>query len=151
MKKIVLIIAVALGFAAAASAQPKSIGLRFNGVYSNEISYQHYMGADFAEFDLGLYGNGFALTGVYDFSIAQPDWTPRGEWNFYAGPGVSVGTWAVEDKAGMRVGIVGQVGLDYTFWFPLQLSIDIRPSFDLVGDGALMSGFYPCISARYCF
>ena len=55
-------------------------------------------------------------------------------------------------------GIVGQVGLEYTFWFPLQLSVDLRPQFGLAaGNGGArfysegMFGFVPTIGVRYRF
>ena len=53
MKKIILIAAMICGFAVAASAQPKALGLRFG--YGAELSYQHNVaGANFIEADLGL-------------------------------------------------------------------------------------------------
>ncbi len=54
MKKIIIIAALALGFAVAASAQPRAIGGRLgNGL---EASYQHTVrGADFVEANLGLF------------------------------------------------------------------------------------------------
>jgi hypothetical protein len=57
--------------------------------------------------------------------IAQPAWTSRGEWGFYAGPGASVGLGVGETNY-LTLGAAGMVGLEYTFWFPLQLSIDFR-------------------------
>ena len=53
MKKIILIAAMICGFAVAASAQPKALGLRFG--YGAELSDQHNVaGANFIEADLGL-------------------------------------------------------------------------------------------------
>ena len=74
MKKIILVAALVLGFAVAASAQPRAIGLR--GGWGAELSYQHGFGADFLQADLGL--NTFdSVHGsvVYNFMIAQPAWT----------------------------------------------------------------------------
>ena len=124
MKKIILVAALVLGFAVAASAQPRAIGLR--GGWGAELSYQHGFGADFLQADLGL--NTFdSVHGsvVYNFMIAQPAWTSRGEWGFYAGPGASVGL-GVGEANYLTLGAAGMVGLEYTFWFPLQLSIDFR-------------------------
>lgn len=57
MKKIIIIAALALGFAVAASAQPRAIGGRL--AYGLEASYQHTVrGADFVEANLGLFGFG---------------------------------------------------------------------------------------------
>jgi hypothetical protein len=127
MKKIILVAALVLGFAVAASAQPRAIGLR--GGWGAELSYQHGFGADFLQADLGL--NTFdSVHGsvVYNFMIAQPAWTSRGEWGFYAGPGAAVGMKLgnSETDGYFHIAAAGMVGLEYTFWFPLQLSLDFR-------------------------
>ena len=154
MKKIIIIAALALGFAVAASAQPRAIGGRLgNGL---EASYQHTVrGADFVEANLGLFGFGaIDATATYNFMIAQPDWTSRGEWGFYAGPGASLGYGS---NNSFHIAAVGQVGLEYTFWFPLQLSVDLRPQFGVdVHDGAHfytggLFGFVPTLGVRYRF
>lgn len=146
MKKIILVAAMVLGFTVAASAQPKAVGIRF--AYGAELSYQHEIGANFLEADLGLgdfqYLN---VAATYNFMLAKPDWTDRGDWGFYAGPGVALGA----GKDVLNIGIAGQVGLEYTFWFPLQLSIDIRPQLGLVGNGFGIWGWYPQLGARYKF
>ena len=49
MKKIILTAALVLGFAAAASAQPRALGVRIGN--GGEISYQHTMGNNFLEVD----------------------------------------------------------------------------------------------------
>ena len=83
MKKIILIAAMVLGFAVAATAQPRALGVRIGN--GGEISYQHTLGNNFLEVDGGL-GLGFdgvfnvGATGIYNFMIAQPNWTSRGTW-----------------------------------------------------------------------
>lgn len=155
MKKLIAIIALAMGISAIAAAQPRAIGGRLG--WGAEASYQHTLGGEnFIEADLGL-GSfaSFNAVASYNFMIAQPSWTPRGEWGFYAGPGVAL-------TAGFNgfgaVGIVGNVGLEYTFWFPLQLSVDLRPQvgvgFDNNGAGFYLDGifgFVPSIGVRYRF
>ena len=158
MKKTIIIIAVMLGFAFAASAQPKAIGGRLG--YGIEASYQHTLGAPhFLELNAGIFGLnhvGFRFTGLYNFVFAQPNWTPRGSWAWYAGPGVSLGTAHYNDKNGQFfAGIAGQLGLEYEFWFPLQLSVDLRPQFGFCGGEFYMDGvtygFVPTLSVRYAF
>ena len=163
MKKIILIAALALGFAVAATAEnpiekkfggkTRALGLR--GGYGFELSYQHSLGENFVEADLGLWGfNTLNAVATYNWMLAQPQWTSRGDWGFYAGPGVAVGFDFNSATAGLNVGAVGQIGLEYTFWFPLQLSIDIRPQLGVhIGNGDLfhVSGFYPTLAARYRF
>ena len=140
MKKFLIILVAALGMAAVASAQPKAIGGRI-GNYGLDISYENYVGSgsDFLEFELGLDDafstSAFHFDGVYNIMIAHPDWTSSGQWGFYAGPGASVAVWE-NGKAENVVyaGVVGNVGLEYIFDFPLQLSISLRPRL-MFGDG----------------
>ena len=189
MKRILLTIIVATA-AVSAYAQPRALGIRA-GVSGLEADYQH----DFARnqflegnfgLDFGYNANGapgVKATAVYNFIWARPAWTNRGTWALYAGPGVSVGY--VDDEVhftdtdgrninyfrdhGFMFGICGQVGLEYTFWFPLQLSVDLRPVVGLhINDGysapdgrryGSRIGFYdngllglvPSVSVRYRF
>lgn len=140
MKKIIAIAALVLGFAVAASAQPKALGLRIG--YGADLSYQHTLGgANFIEADLGLESfKSLNIAATYNFMIAQ-----FGDgFGFYAGPGIGLG---FADK--LRVGIAGQVGLEYNFNAPVQLSLDVRPYFDFVGAGLV--GWYPHLGIRYRF
>ena len=86
--------------------------------------------------------------------LAQPDWTNRGEWGVYAGPGAALGI-AFGNPGAFNIAAAGQVGLEYTFWFPLQLSLDIRPQLGLWTGGGT-AGFYfggwcPALGIRYRF
>jgi hypothetical protein len=149
MKKIILMAVAVLGFAVAGAAQPRAVGIR--GGYGLEASYQHTLGENFIEADLGLYTfTAVNLGATYNWMIAQPQWTDRGEWGVYAGPGANLGLGL---NGWFNVAVCGQVGLEYTFWFPLQLSVDIRPSLGFsTGDEPLyFGGFYPCIGVRYKF
>ena len=149
MKKIILVAAMVLGFAAAAVAQPRALGLR--GGYGIEATYQHTLGSNFVEADLGLYTfNAVNLSATYNWMLVQPDWTDRGEWGVYAGPGANLG---IGFNGWFNVAVCGQVGLEYTFWFPLQLSLDIRPALGFsTGDKPFyFGGFYPSLGVRYKF
>lgn len=140
MKKIILIAALVLGFAAAASAQPKAIGLRIGG--GAELSYQHNVGANFIEADLGLESfKNLGVAATYNFSIAE-----FGDgFKFYAGPGIGLG---FAEK--LMVGVAGQAGIEYNFASaPVNVSVDVRPYFDFMGVGLV--GWYPHIGVRYNF
>ena len=122
MKKIIMIAAMVLGFAVAASAQPKAIGLRVG--YGAELSYQHNVGENFIEADLGLASfKNLGIAATYNFNIAQ-----FGEgFNFYAGPGIGLGMGET-----LSVGIAGQAGIEYNFSeAPVQVSLDVRPYFEI--------------------
>ena len=155
MKKIIVIAGLLLGFAVAASAQPRAIGVRFGS--GAEISYQHTMGSNFIEVDGGLginFNESFyaGATGIYNFMIAQPQWTDRGEWGFYAGPGATVGLGLGEDSNFLNISAAGMVGLEYTFWFPLQLSLDFRQHLGIgFGGHGLYNMSSICLGIRYRF
>ncbi len=165
MKKLLIIAALVLTTAVAAIAQPRAIGGRLG--WGTEVSYQHNVGNNFIEVDVGLPGwgaLGLGATAIYDFVIAQPQWTP-GTWTFYAGPGAQVSMGFGNGLASF-IAVAGQVGLSYRFEFPLELSVDLRPSLG-VGinsirndDGTTTTrptfvgnylGFVPCIGVRYAF
>ena len=156
MKKIILIAAMALGFVVTAVAQPRAIGVRLgNGL---EVSYQHTLDNNFIQADLGLMGFGANINAnaTYNWTLAKPQWTDRGEWSVYAGPGAGLGLGWVGGASYFNFGVVGMVGLEYTFWFPLQLSIDLRPQIGCVFAKNVGAAFYsdswvPALSVRYKF
>ena len=146
MKRTLLILCI-LALGTSSYAQPRSAGLRL-GITGVEASYQHTMQKNqFIEGEFGLdYGYnmsgapGIKATGIYNFIWAHPAWTNKGKWALYAGPGASMG-WVHDqshikigneivpfENSGFMLGFCAQVGLEYTFWFPLQISLDIRPT-----------------------
>ena len=156
MKRIVLTVLFVLS-ALAASAQPRALGVRAGLDY--QISYQHSVGrhADFIEVDFGyqLLGNGLNAAVAYDFMVARPEWTRKGSWGVYAGPAIKAAFFGV----GTCVSAGVEVGLEYTFEFPLQISLDIKPgvgvaivnrTVSLYG-GESTIGAFPSISLRYLF
>ena len=156
MKKIILVAAMVLGFAVAAVAQPRALGARFgNGL---ELSYQHSMGENFVSVDGGLgidlyNANSLSVgaTAIYNFMIAKPQWTSEGEWGFYAGPGANVGL-GIGSPAHFNLAAAGAVGLEYTFWFPLQLSIDFRQQLGYsIGAGRFYAPSSIGLGVRYRF
>ena len=165
MKKTLLIVIALLGLSLAAVAQPKAIGVRggllgphFNG----EISYEQWSSLfdndyDFVELDLGVFGgNGFKATALYNFTLAQPEFTDRGEWGIYLGPGVAVGYGTGinkndEKKSAPFLGLAAQLGVEYTFWFPLQVSVDFRPGFMIPAYMNRDNWYGFALSARYAF
>ena len=189
MKRALLIIIFAAA-AVSAYAQPRAMGIR-TGAGGFEADYQHDIKKNqFIEGNLGLdFGAvvkgapGLKATAVYNFIWARPAWTNKGTWALYAGPGVSMGYVYDSDHikegrevlpynhGGFMLGVCGQVGAEYTFWFPLQLSVDLRPTvaMHMGGKGAAISadrvqehmkiglyeggflGFIPSLSVRYRF
>ena len=130
MKKVLAILVAVLAFAAVASAQPRALGIRggWNSHFGGELSYQHSLGANFAEFDLGLYGHNFSVAGIYDFVFGS-----AGVVNFYGGPGVLVQFCNTEDGIAFGGGVVGQLGFEIETGIPLNISLDWRPTCWLLG------------------
>lgn len=191
-KRLLLALAAIIVSAVAAFGQPRAVGMRI-GATGLDVSYLHsFAPKQFLEADLGLdFGYnvngkaGFRAAAFYNFVWATPAWTSRGDWALYAGPGLALGYVNDimpydfgEDKIGIcdngfMVALSAQVGLEYSFWFPLQLAIDIRPYFGLhVNDGRIIDpetknviyrdaktgfydngllGFAPTLSVRYKF
>ena len=66
--------------------------------------------------------------------------------------GLAVGMGGLTtDSAYFNLGVAGQVGLEYTFWFPLQLSFDIRPVLGLGFNYGFHWSVMPAIGVRYRF
>lgn len=176
MKRVSLM-TLLLCLAFAAEAQPRALGARL-GASGADISYQNKFSDDqFLSLDMGLdlgysiRGSlGGKVTGVYEFIWARPRWTKKGSWNIYAGPGISAGyvddrivIKAGEERAnafsrGYMIAVAGQVGLEYNFEIPLQLSLEVRPlaglhisknHFGFYDNGLL--GFAPSLAIRYTF
>lgn len=158
MKKMIFVAALMIGLAGVANAQVdgKAIGLRFGGLtgYGAEISYLHPLGsANRLEADLGWNYYGLGLVGVYqwvwDLSALADG------FNWYAGVGGGLGLYDYNYTGNARsnvfnLGVAGQVGIEYNFNIPLQLSLDYRPVFYLLNSGHF-SGDGIALSVRYKF
>ena len=146
MKKSILMMAVmvTLGVTAAV-AQPRAIGGQIG--YGIEASYEHTLGNNFVTVDLGLPGlllhGFFGVEGVATYNWLNPfgaDFpsVSQGDWNWYMGVGAGVGGVFYHDRSTNNwfntgyVGVAGRIGVEYNFWFPLQLSAEWRP---VVGPG----------------
>lgn len=168
MKKSILLVAI-MAFVGATTvvAQPRAIGVNLG--YGVDLSYQHSLGeANMVDFSINipLVHNtiGIGATATYDwidpFGTAIP-WDYKGEWKWSLGVGAGAGAYSllasnevvnaegkVENKWGGSIyaGVVGHVGVEYDFWFPMQLSLDYRPNvgINLNGEGLSFNknGFY---------
>lgn len=143
MKKIIFTLILAAGIFTAASAQVAGSAIGARLTYGAELSYQHALSdANRLELDLGWAAGSTALTGAYHWvnSISSVSGL-----NWFIGPGAGVGVYSVADnKLGFTAGIVGQIGLEYNFSFPLQLSLDYRPgiNFRIGGEKPIDPSYY---------
>jgi len=89
-----------------------------------------------------LSGTDFGIDAIWDF-IYRP---LGGEaFNWYAGAGPFLGFGDI-----FSLGAAGEIGLQYTFNFPMSLSIDWRPYFRLVEDTDFYAGGFG-LNLRYVF
>ena len=140
MKKLLLVLVAVMGLTFAANAQynGKAIGVRLGGGYYNggELSYQMPMGSNRAELNLGWANSDFAsATGVYQWLG-----NIKGEWGWFAGPGVNLGYCI---NHGFGVAAVLEGGIEWNpEALPLQFTLDVRPSWDFIKrEGCAYNGF----------
>ena len=149
MKKLILILVAVLSLTAVAAAQPRALGVR-GGWPVGELSYQHSLGSNFLEFDLGWYAGDIDIAGVYDFVFASAN-----IFNFYVGPGAMLGIVAQEgaNEGGgfkMNLGLVGQLGVEAAIpSIPLNISLDWRPTLFSSFHGTYWGGV--ALGIRYRF
>ena len=138
MKKILFVAVLAIA-SLAAYAQPRAVGVNLSAWSS--FSYQHGFGEKnmldvaanvilpIASAHVGVGGH-VTYDWIDPFNAPVP-WNNKGEWHWYMGVGGS-GGFAFplnQDVTGWwYAGVAGHIGIEYDFWFPLQLSIDWRPS-----------------------
>jgi hypothetical protein len=141
MKKLTLIAAFMM-ITTIASAQ--EVGVRWGDVTGGDVAVD-------AVFSLGKFsrvhgdisfGNGVGVDLLWNF-IYRP---LGGEaLNWYAG----VGPYAVFDDP-FTLGIVGELGLEYRFNFPISVSADWRPSFRIIDNTDFHAGGFG-LNVRYIF
>jgi hypothetical protein len=156
MRKIIFTLALAVGMVSAISAQVngKALGLRPGNGFGNsaEISYQHPLGtANRLEADLGASNNGLHATGIYQWVWDLS--TVADGLNWYAGFGGNVSIWHNNSNysSDLSLGVAGQLGIEYNFDIPLQLSLDYRPIANIIplfGDNSYNS---VSLALRYRF
>ncbi len=159
MKKTILVVALVGALFTLASAQPRAIGVRFgNGA---DFSYQHSIGEKnmldcTAGVSLGWLGHP-GVTAVVMF-----DWVfdIKSGWKWYVGPGAGVGwgwgpAYKDHDYFPLRVNVGGQIGIEYNFGIPLNLSLDVRPMVNVLGfkhhHMDYWFDFGPALGVRYRF
>ena len=110
-----------------------ALGLRLgsNDGFGGEISYQRKLSSsNRLEFDLGLRNskniNAFKLAGLYQWVMPIEK-----NFNWYVGVGGGVGSWSYdynkEKDSGTFFFAAGDIGIEYNFDIPLQISLDFRP------------------------
>ena len=149
MKKLFLSAFLLLGLVLSTNAQDRqnALGLRLgeNDGFGFEVSYQRLLASNNRlEVDLGWRDsdnyNAFKIVGLYQWV-----WNIEGGFNWYAGVGGGFGTWSFDkdnrppyydgdDDNGFYALLAGDIGIEYNFDIPLQLSLDFRPEIYFADD-----------------
>ncbi|WP_299123152.1 hypothetical protein [uncultured Winogradskyella sp.] len=158
MKKLILTsfaVFASFAFMNAQNIADNAIGLRIgdNDGLGTEISYQRALGDNNRlEVDLGWRSrssiNAFQLTGLYQWV-----WQLDGDFNWYAGVGGGVGSVSFDNSnidSETFIFAAGDIGIEYSFDFPLLLSLDFRPEFGF-GDYRDDLDFDIALGVRYQF
>lgn len=153
---LLLLLSGILGFGQVNSEN--AIGLRFgdNNGFGAEISYQtRFAEMNRVELDLGFRDtssfNAWKLTGLYQWV-----WHIDGGFNWYAGFGAGIGAWSSNrdhelHDDGLFINLDGDVGIEYIFEVPFQISLDFRPEFGIVGNFGDGTDFDIALGIRYLF
>lgn len=149
MKKIFTTLVLVAAFAAVGFAQPRAIGGRL-GV-SEEFSYQHSI-TDMMYVDLTAgVGPLWSTWGAIDVN-ASFDWSfnIKGIWNWFVGPTAGVGfgygtayryysnspyynsPYYDGPYMPFRLNVGGQIGFEWQFNIPLNLTVDWRPTVNVM-------------------
>lgn len=157
MKKLIFSILFAFSVVSFANAQSNAIGARLGAGIGSGTEASLLLGINNnnrVEFTLGLdYTPAFNATAVYQWVFDLSQLEPG--FNWYTGVGLGILVYGentiTKRDQGANVGILGILGLEYNFDFPLQLSLDFRPGIYL--GSKYRSGFGPgfAVGARYRF
>lgn len=137
MKKILLSILLVVAVVCAAIAQPRAIGARIGN--NIEFSYQHSILMDcMLDITAGATNvwNGWAYAEA-NIMLDKIFYLGSGDWALFAGGGIGAGyaygyKWADNDYKPYRLNLGAQFGVEYSFKFPLTLSLDVRPMFNVL-------------------
>lgn len=131
MKKGIILVAILAAVSVVAYAQPRAIGANLGSGLG--FSYRHGLGANQIDVNVDVpVFNGWGIGGSVTYDWMDPfnatiPWDNKGEWHWQMGVGAGVGIYGFKEPD-LYVGAAGHVGVEYDFWFPLQLSIDWRPN-----------------------
>ena len=162
MKKIILVASLIIGFSVGAQSQNVSknaLGLRLgdNEGFGGEISYQRKLTSNNRlEFDLG-WRNSNDIDAVKLVGLYQWIWNIEGGFHWYAGVGGGAGSWSFDINSNKDNGtfalVAGDLGIEYDFDIPLQVSLDFRPEIYFNSDAFRANNFGPdvALGLRYRF
>lgn len=162
MTKIILLASMLLAVTFGAQAQnisKNALGLRLgdNDGFGGEISYQRKLAGDNRlELDLG-WRNSNSVDNIKLAALYQWVMNIDGGFHWYVGVGGGLGSWSYDNNLAKDSGVyafaAGDIGIEYDFDIPLQISLDIRPELYFNSDDFRNDSFGPDIAlgVRYRF
>lgn len=154
MKKNILVsLIIGLSFSIEAQNTSKNaFGIRLGDNYGfgGELSYQRKLtDNNRLEIDLG-WRNSNEVDAIKLVGLYQWIWNIDQGFNWYAGVGGGVGTWSYDrnntSDNGAFALVAGDIGIEYNFDVPLQLSLDFRPEIYFNSDDFRENNFGPDIA-----
>jgi hypothetical protein len=155
MRRSILIIVLAIGFAITVSAQEYKTGLGIRAGNSLGFNIKHFQSKKVAlEGILSTRWEGFDITGLYEvhgqaFDVEHLTWYYGGGLHigFYKG---SDAYWGEPGTQYTVFGMDGILGMEYTFQeIPICLGLDWKPELNFTGYTGIWSEF--AFSVRYVF
>ncbi|MDR2912680.1 MAG: hypothetical protein LBV38_05210 [Alistipes sp.] len=159
MKKLIILLAVVVASATAASAQNYEHGVGLRLGYGLTLDYKwNFSETNSWEFNLAMPAfNGFMASAAYQWNWPLGDAGIGGQgFNAYAGPAAGVGFLGLPGYRGFMLGIGGHGGIEYKFNAPIAVGIDVKPMVTFV-TGNSFSGIWGngladiALVARYTF
>ncbi len=149
---LILVLAVSFAFAQDEDLDVKKMDAGLRGGVRSGITARYFLSEGSAVEALLTYNRGIIVTGLYEFQKPLSIGEIEGlSWFFGGGVHVGLSSWWT---AGFALGIDGIVGIEYDLEplisFPLSVSLDYKPGFDIIG-GWAGSFFDSAISVRYSF
>lgn len=148
----------------ASSSYHNAIGLR--GGYTSGLTFKHNFGsAKSAEFILGLWGNGFSVTGLYEINagtgVSGLRWYYGGGGhlavaNYYGDPYYyrdgRRGYWYYDRRDRLGIGVDGIIGLEYKIPpIPFAISLDLKPLIEVGTSGYVFGALDPGLGIKFTF
>lgn len=147
MKKF-LMMATLLVAALTVSAQEYNWAIGVRGGALSGLTAKHNLGENAVEAGLSLSTNTINVDATYQWQ--QP--IIADGFHLYYGVGGYVGLYTFENAANLHLGAEGVLGLEYQIpGAPIALSVDYRPTFNILG-GFGYSNFYNFgLGVKFCF
>ena len=134
MIRVLILFLFMLQLSTAQQFTKNTIGLRLGASegFGTEISYQRALtDKNRMEFNIG-WRSADSYDGLRINALYQWVWSLQNNINWYYGGGVGFSNFNFEEGGNeFAPGILGSIGVEYNFDFPVLISLDLRPSLNI--------------------